>query len=370
MIVRRVRLQSFRCHEALEVGLGERLTVLVGENGAGKTTVLEAVHLVLTGGSPRTQQPRELISWEREALRVEADLETADGRPSTAAAGYSDSGDRRLSVDGAPLANPSRWEEDLPVRMFLPDDVRLIRGSPRRRRRFLDRMAVAADPPYRAELEAYEEAVAQRNALLRRGVVGSDHAPWEALLARTGLGIVNARARLLQNLAGPYARYHRLLSSERGPRKPGLIYRTNVADLDEPAYRHGLAEQRESDRKRTFTNLGPHRDDLRFVNDGRDLRSYGSQGEQRTAHLALLLAERGWATERTGRPPLLLLDDVMSELDEGRRRALMSLLRGGGQVVITTTDLHYFTQEELDGLRVVTVEPGCEAPADDASEKS
>jgi DNA replication and repair protein RecF len=135
--------------------------------------------------------------------------------------------------------------------------------------------------------------------------------------------------------------------------RPGLVYRTNVAGLDETGYQERLAEQRASDRRRTFTNLGPHRDDLRFTRGGRDLRSYGSQGEQRTALLAMLLAERVWISERAGRPPLLLLDDVMSELDDSRRRALVSLLGRGGQTIVTTTDLHYFTSEELDTMGVV-----------------
>jgi DNA replication and repair protein RecF len=116
----------------------------------------------------------------------------------------------------------------------------------------------------------------------------------------------------------------------------------------------GLAEDRVRDRQSGLTRLGPHRDDLRVLLDGRDLRDYGSQGEQRTAVLALLLAERSWMAEDCARVPLLLLDDVMSELDEGRRRAFLSLLEGG-QAVITTTDLHYFTPEELEGAVVVVL---------------
>ena len=126
-----------------------------------------------------------------------------------------------------------------------------------------------------------------------------------------------------------------------------------MADCDEPAYRERLAAHRATDRQRTFTHSGPHRDDVRFLLDGRDLRDYGSQGEQRTAVLALLLAERAWRAQEGGVVPMLLLDDVMSELDADRRRALMGLLAGGGQTVLTTTDLHYFTPEELAGLTVV-----------------
>ncbi|HZK49919.1 MAG TPA: DNA replication and repair protein RecF [Thermoleophilia bacterium] len=357
MIVRTVRLSGVRCHESLVVELGPGISVLVGANGAGKTSVLEGIHVVLSGGSPRTTQPKELISWGQETLRAELDLLGDDGRVCTAAFGYSDSGERRCTADGAPLVDTSRWEESLPVRMFLPDDVRLVRGSPRRRRRFVDRMAVTADPSYRNDLSAYDEALSQRNTLLRRGIVGQDHSAWEALMARTGLKIVRARTRTLQSVSGPYASLHDLLAAPRVDSPPALVYRTNASDLDETGYRERLAEQRESDRRRTFTNLGPHRDDVRFTYQNRDLRSFGSQGEQRTALLALLLAERVWTAERTGSAPLLLLDDVMSELDEPRRRALIALLGEGGQVVITTTDLHHFGAEELLPMTVVPLGP-------------
>lgn len=360
MIVGAVRLTGVRCHRNLEVSLGAGITVLVGANGVGKTSVLEAVHLALQGATPRTAHIRELIPWGEDALRVEVDVADADGRISTAAFGYSADGERRFSVGGAPQVNAARWEEALPVRMFLPDDVRLVKGSPSRRRRFLDRMTVAAEPGYADHLTAYEEALVQRNALLRRGVVGGDHGPWEALLARAGLEVVGARARTLQSVSGPYVRVHAELAPAPSGRerldRPGLLYRTNVAGLGEAEYRERLASQRDADRRRTFTHVGPHRDDLRFTRGGRDLRDYGSQGEQRTALLALLLAERAWITERTARPPLLLLDDVMSELDDGRRRALVAVLRAEGQTVVTTTDLHYFTSEELATMVVVEIE--------------
>ncbi len=352
MRVREVRLHDFRCHSQLDVQLGPAVTVLVGSNGTGKTSVLEAIHLVLQGASPRTSQTKELISWGAEALRVEIELQDPEGRAVAAAAGYASTGERRNTAGGAPLTDLSRWEETCPVRAFIPDDVRLIKGSPRRRRRLLDRLATAIDPSYGRELAGYEEALLQRNSLLRKGVVGPDHDPWEALLARSGLRLAAARESSLRSLFGPYAYMHSLLAP--APSAPAsLLYRTNVAALDEPSYRERLNDQRFADRRRTFTNLGPHRDDVRFTLGGRDLREYGSQGEQRTALLALVLAERSWVFETSGREQLLLLDDVMSELDDGRRRSLVALLSRDGQVVVTTTDLHYFTSEELCTMEVV-----------------
>jgi DNA replication and repair protein RecF len=140
-----------------------------------------------------------------------------------------------------------------------------------------------------------------------------------------------------------------------------LLYRTNVAEFDSASYRQALFDERPSDRQRTFTRLGPHRDDLRFVLDGRDLRDLGSQGEQRTVLLALLLAERQWLRRRAGISPLLLLDDVMSELDFARRRQLLTSLADGGQALITTTTLDYFTSEELSRMKIVELPARYEA---------
>lgn len=356
MILERLRLTNFRCHRAEEIVFPPGVSVLVGANGVGKTSVLEAVFFLFRGSSPRAAAARELIRHGEQVARIEADLRDKEGRRLTAAAGWSMTGERRLTAGGAPLADLARWEDCMPVRMFLPDDLRLVKGSPRRRRAFLDQLAPRVDGGYRQALVAYEEALQQRNTLLRQGIVGPDHTPWETLLAREGRRIVSTRTRLLRLLTPAFAEAYRQLTPAESE-APGLLYRTNAADLPEEEYRDRLAEERTADRRRTFTHLGPHRDDVRLTLGGRDLRDCGSQGEQRTALLALLVAERGWARTEGGEPPLFLLDDVMSELDPARRRALMSLVLADGQAIITTTDLHYFTSEELAMIEVIPLGP-------------
>jgi len=308
---------------------------------------------VLQGHHLRANTARELITRGMDHLRVE--LELGDrGVRMTAAAAYSRGGDRRLTADGAPLEDPSRWREVLPVRTFVPDDLRLIKGSPRRRREYLDTLAGRCEPRYRASLARYEEALAQRNTLLRVYRPGSDaseFAPWEAILAETGLEISAWRAAALGSFIEPFQQTHSGLTGE-APDTLRLAYRTNVADVDEAGYRARLAEMRPADRQRTYTHTGPHRDDLRLVRDGLDVRECASQGEQRAALLTLILAE--WRNECSrAHSPLLLLDDVMSELDEDRRRALVGFIAHGGQVLVTTTDLRYFSTEELSGATVV-----------------
>jgi DNA replication and repair protein RecF len=170
-------------------------------------------------------------------------------------------------------------------------------------------------------------------------------------MARTGLAVSASRAAALALFVDAFQRTHSLLTGEATD-SIRLVYRTNVADLDEAAYRERLAENRGADQQRTFTHLGPHRDDLRLLRRGLDMRDCASQGEQRTALLALVLAEWAYLSE-CSRRPLLLLDDVMSELDEERRRALVSFVAGGGQTIVTTTDLRYFAVDELEKATVI-----------------
>ena len=357
MIVSRVRMTNVRSRHELRVDFGEGLTILVGPNGAGKTTVMEAVALVLEGVPLRAAGARDLISKDRDYLRVEVDIEEA-GAVVTAAAAYSRDGDRRLTADGAALADSSRWREALPVRTFVPDDLRLIKGSPRRRREYLDTLAAGCETEYSVTLRRYEEALAQRNSLLRvsrssprHGAQHDQFAPWESLLAQTGLAVCRWRADALASFVEAFQRTHGALTGDP-PDSLRLVYRTNVAGLDEDGYQARLEEMREGDGRRTYTHLGPHRDDLRLLRKGLDMRDHASQGEQRTALLTLVLAEWDYQCATSGRP-LLLLDDVMSELDAARRRALVAFVSRGGQVVVTTTDLQYFTAEELKRATVV-----------------
>ena len=353
VLVRRLVLTNVRSRDELEVCLGPGLTILAGLNGAGKTTVLEAAALTLRGTMLRSGAVRDLIKRGEDHLRIEVDLDVS-GVAMTAAAAYSRAGERRLTADGAPLDDPSRWRDVLPVRSFVPDDLRLIKGSPRRRREYLDELAGRCDPEYAPTLRRYDEALGQRNALLRSRWTsqdGSQFAPWERILARSGLEISAWRATALSQFVDAFQRTHALLTGEAAD-SVRLVYRTNVADLDEAAYEARLAENRGADQQRTFTHLGPHRDDLRLVRRSLDMRECASQGEQRTAVLALVLAEWAYNTD-CSRRALLLLDDVMSELDEERRRALVDIVGAGGQTIITTTDLRYFLPDELVKATVV-----------------
>jgi len=356
MVVRKVRLTNARARHFLDVELGDALNIIVGPNGAGKTTLLEALHLLLVGWPLRGTTAKDMIRTGTDVLRIEADL-VAEHGPVTATAAYSRDGARRLTAGGAPLDDSTRWRQALPVRSFVPDDLRLIKGSPRRRREYLDGLAAGLQSDYPTLLRRYEEALSQRNALLRSswGVPGErEFAPWEATLADLGPAICRLRAEALRVFIRPFQQTYVCLTGEPAENLH-LVYRSNAAGLSTQDYRRQLGEMRPADRQRTYTHLGPHRDDLRILRRGLDVREYASQGEQRIVLLSLVLAE--WAGARDdAKRPLLLLDDVMSELDEQRRRQLVTMLLSGGQVVVTTTDLRYFSAGELERAKVIELD--------------
>ena len=282
----------------------------------------------------------------------------------TAAAAYSRDGERRLTADGAVLDDAARWKESLPVRTFAPDDLRLIKGSPRRRREYLDSLAGRSHPEYPETLRRYEEALSQRNFLLRtsRGDLRDpEFEPWEALLAATGLLVSRWRAAALSGVRGRVPADPRGVDGRAGGRSAA-----GLPDERRRPGRGGLQGQaRREPGSRPAADLHsprpPPRRSAAVFADGLDMRECASQGEQRTALLALVLAEWGQLLAGPARP-LLLLDDVMSELDPSRRGRLVALARRGGQTVITTTDLRYFSPEELELARVIDLGPGGRGP--------
>src|SRR3954452_22131801 len=386
MVVRSISLRDFRNYPRAELTLADGLTVVHGPNGAGKTNLLEAIYFSLTARSCRTSNERELVRSGEAVTRVVAEVAGEDGAH-TLEVGFSPGEKEKLvKVDGAPLerggAHPRelvcpRGEKEKLVRsdgaplggggappprplvcVFLPDRLELVKGTPASRRSHLDQV-VAAMWPARAETRsAYSRALAQRNALLARVRAGASRPdlldPWDAELARHGAQLMADRARVVAAIAPAFT----TRAAELGlPEPVELRYapRSKAADAD--GLRAELLERRAADLERGFTTHGPHRDDLALLHGGRPLRTLGSQGQQRVGLLALLFAERDVLGAR-GRPPLMLLDDVMSELDATRRERLSELVRAGGQALITTTDVEHVPGASAPDVAVAAVLDG------------
>src|SRR5215208_4182809 len=347
----RIQLREFRNYESAEAELAEGLTVVTGANGAGKTNLLEALYFGCTARSPRTSNERELVRRGGEGVaRVVLDLAADDGEHRIEV-GFHPGEAKHLSVDESPVESLSTVAVRPLVSVFRPERLELVKGAPAARRAHLDQVVAALWPARAGGRSAYSRALAQRNALLGRIRAGASGPSaldaWDAELARAGIALMEHRAAAAEGLQDPFAR----LAGQLGLPGPAEVrYRPRSAATDATGLAAELAERRDADLERGFTAHGPHRDELGLRLDGVALRSYGSQGQQRTALLALLFAERELLSARRGRPPLMLLDDVMSELDSERRELLAELLRSGGQAIVTATEADHVPgvgEEEL-----------------------
>ena len=342
MRVLSLTLRDFRCYHDAHVELGEGLTVVTGPNGAGKTNLLEGIYFGCTGRSCRTSNEREVLRFGAAAARTVLSGQAEDGVHELSV-GFSPGQPKAMRVDGAPVERLLDVETRPLVSVFLPDRLELIKGAPALRRAHLDQFVAALWPARSGTRRLYGQALAQRNALLTRIRSGrgsrASLLSWDAQLARYGIALMSDRAKALELIAEPFAGLGVALGLEGAP---SIAYRPRSRATEPDQLAAELAERLESDLERGFSGHGPHRDDLFAEHDGHDLRAYGSQGQQRLALLALLLAEREVITSHRPSPPVMLLDDVMSELDRDRRRALVDLLRSSpGQSVITATDLDH-----------------------------
>jgi DNA replication and repair protein RecF len=338
--VERVTVRDFRGYSDASAALGEGLTVITGANGAGKTNLIEALYFGCTGRSCRTSNEREVVRFGERAARVVVSA-TADDGAHELSVGFAPGEPKRIKVDGAVVDRLLEITERPLVSVFLPDRLELIKGAPALRRAHLDQFVAAMWPARVATRRAYAQSLAQRNALIARiraghGSRNSLHS-WDAQLARHGVALMADRGTAIEALTEPFQRWCGDLGLSG---EPTVAYRprSRAASADDLAGE--LRERIDGDLERGFTGHGPHRDDVVLQREGRELRAYGSQGQQRLALLALLLSERDALAGHRDVAPLLLLDDVMSELDGQRRRALVDLLRATpGQSVITATDL-------------------------------
>ncbi|HXV33176.1 MAG TPA: DNA replication and repair protein RecF [Gaiellaceae bacterium] len=347
-MVARATLRSFRSYAGLDLGLAPGLVLVVGRNGAGKTNLLEAVHVGAQGFSPRTRAEPRLVRFGEPAARVGLEGTEAAAPVETEVTIAPGEG-KRLRLNGAPLASAEELRTRLTALAFVPDRLAIVKGGPAVRRAYVDRMLGRVTPSLAALPGEYGRALAQRNEALRRvrACVSTRAAvePWTERVSALGTELDAARADLVAVLAPGFAEHAAALGLPGGT----LGYEAR------PPTAADLEARLERDLERGTTGLGPHLRDIEIRAARRDLRGYGSQGEQRTAVLALLLAEAGVLTERRDAPPLLLLDDVLSELDAGRRRALLAGLPPGGQTLVSATSLDAVPADAPEPALVVTV---------------
>jgi DNA replication and repair protein RecF len=317
---------------------------VTGPNGVGKTNLLESLHLGTQGFSPRSRTDAQLIRFGEQAARV-AIAGSTPARPIEITVTLRAGEAKEARLNGARLSSAEALRREVATLVFTPDRLAVVKGGPAVRRAYFDRVLARLQPTQAGLPQAYLAALAQRNASLRRVQLRlSDRAalePWSEQVAALGEELVEQRRATLHELAPGFA----YAAGALGLAEATLSYQ------GEATSREDLDARLDRDVERGTTGLGPHLHDVVVASEGRDLRQFGSQGEQRLAVLALLLAEAGLLVT----PPLLLLDDVLSELDHGRRRILAGLVAGRGQTVITATHASALPAEPA---QLVEVEPG------------
>jgi len=357
VLVSRIELTDLRSYAALDVRFGTGPQILWGANAAGKTNLLEALVLLARGRSHRTAKDLELVAWERPFARAAGTVEV-DGRIAhlevVIQRDRPGGARKRIRLDGVPR-RPAALGGILRVVVFAPEDMLLVSGTPVLRRVEIDTLAAQLWPAYAVALATYGRAVQQRNGLLRAIAEGSaardELAFWDRVLVEEGGEIVRFRLALLDRLAGPLAGAHHEIAPSEG--RLTLRYETNSPfdpvrhATPADALRHRLGEVIEKEIWNGATLIGPHRDDVTFELDGRPLETFASRGQQRTAILALKLSQLELLAEVDTRPPLLLLDDVFSELDEARRGHLVRRVTELPQAFVTTASVEEIDQDLL-----------------------
>ena len=364
MQITELTLRSYRSYETLHLAFDPGVQIFLGANAQGKTNIIEALYYAAFGRSHRTSSDAELIRVGADGAHIGLSFRRHDV-PGELSFTFARGARRRITYAGESLRQRD-LVGILPMVLFSPEDLFLVKGAPALRRRYLDAELSQASPAYYGELLRYTRILKQRNAVLKdireRLAAPEDLSPWDAQLARSAAYIVTRRIAAVAQLGALSARVQAVLAAGE---ELALAYEIAGAGSEDFAeddmteslhlwYNKMLCEGRARDIARAATGVGPHLDDLVLRVGGMSLRSYGSQGQQRTGALALKLAELFYLQENIGEAPILLLDDVMSELDTDRRRALLDFIRHEHiQTFITATDAAYFPAERMGTYRYV-----------------
>lgn len=366
MFIERLALTNYRNYEKLDLSFSSKINVLIGENAQGKTNIMEAIYVLSMAKSHRTSNDRELIRWDQEYGKIEGDVQRKYGRLPLELI-ISKKG-KRARVNHLEQNRLSLYIGQLNVVMFAPEDLNLVKGSPSVRRRFLDMEIGQISPVYLHDLLTFQKVLKQRNAILKenRGKLNYKDVMFDVYTEQyiqVAIQIIRKRfyfMELLQKWAEPI---HKGIS--RGMETLKVSYGT-LKGLDsgqtkeemETVLEERLLEMRSRELERGLTLIGPHRDDLHFYVNGYDIQTFGSQGQQRTTALSLKLAEIELVKQEVGEAPVLLLDDVLSELDDYRQSHLLNTIQGEVQTFVTTTNIAGIDHETIRQADIFDVTAG------------
>ncbi|OBR66685.1 DNA replication/repair protein RecF [Paenibacillus oryzae] len=365
MFLKSIALQNYRNYESLELETSNGVNVFLGPNAQGKTNLLEAIFVLALSKSHRTSKDKELIGWQGDAARISA---AADKRYGTVTLdlAFSSQG-KKARINGLEQRKLSDFIGSINVVMFAPEDLEIVKGTPGVRRRFLDMEIGQVQPGYLYTLQQYGKVLQQRNNYLKSGSGGKMNETmmdiWNMQLVEHGVKIMKKRKDFIQKLQGFAEQIHAGITG--GSEKLSIAYRPSFeCDLEQDEtvlfeqFMLKLTQVKDQEIRRGVTLAGPHRDDLAFFINGKEAHIFGSQGQQRTTALSLKLAEIELIREEIGEYPLLLLDDVLSELDQNRQTQLIETFQSKVQTFITTTGLESVNMSKLHDAGIYYVREG------------
>lgn len=355
MYIKNIHLENFRNYKSLDLEFDEKLNLILGDNAQGKTNLVESLYIMGLGKSFRTNNDQDMIAFEEDFSKAVSTVIDEDDETKIEII-YKKDG-KILKLDNQKLQRSMDLLENVYVVVFSPDDLKIIKEGPDNRRKFLDRELCQIKPVYYSDLGNYKKVLKQRNYLLKER--NNDKKLFEVFdeaLADYGLRIAKERYNFSEKLQKISSEIHNHISGNK--ENLSVYYETKILkDFSKEDYKKLLNQNFEKDLFKGYTSFGPHKDDIGINVNGIDIRNFGSQGQQRTAALSLKLAELGLIKEETGKNAVLILDDVLSELDNQRQQYLIESMKDV-QVFITTTQIDEELRRKLPSGRAFQVDNG------------
>lgn len=360
MYIKSIELRDFRNYKELTAGFSENINIFIGNNAQGKTNLLEGIYMNAMARSFKTSRDRDLIRFGRDFCRIRTSSFFGDDEHVTEIV-INREGKKGIKLDGVKLDRTSELLDKIFIIIFSPEDMKIVKDEPEKRRRFIDRELCQVRPGYFKDLNGYKRVLRQRNTYLKERVVDPSILDiWDRELARYGAGVIWRRRSFIERINDISGDIHGMISGGRESLE--VRYEASV-DCEgdkrkiEEFFYDILKKHENEDIENRNTGKGPHRDDLMISANDVDLRKFGSQGQQRTAALSLKLSEIKLIEDETGEKPILLLDDVLSELDNDRQTYLINSL-GGNQLFITTADISGKVARSLPEGKIFKINDG------------
>jgi DNA replication and repair protein RecF len=366
LYLKKLSVRNYRNHTETDIHFQPDINILYGNNGEGKTNILEAIYYLASGRSYIGSRDSELIQWGASSFSIRGEVERKNNKAEYDVS-YSECGQKKIRVNKKDIQKLSELIGQFFAVVFSPETLKIIQGAPQDRRKYIDFAASQSSSQFLHYLQMYYKILTQRNELLKTTMSQKDFndslTVWDQQLIESGSEVVKRRMDFIQELDTVVAPIHYEISNQT--EKAKIKYQSSLGEVSSLSkaeirelFSKELKKTSRVERFRGYTLVGPHRDDIKVFSNGNDLHKFGSQGQQRTATLSLKLGEVRLLHQETGEKPILLLDDVMSELDDGRRMLLLQMISNTYQTIITSTNLNPFNSVEQQRMSVFKVVAG------------